>query len=121
MPVSIKGYCFGCVILCWYVFGFLVRMPVFLVHLWLCRAHIEAPVSGSMILAGILLQLGGYGLLHVFPFCLSLGLVLLLIWLFGVRCICVCVRDIHVGLHPQKVILYIYATRICSTFLRQAA
>ena len=28
-------------------------MPVFLIHLWLCRAHVEAPVSGSVILAGV--------------------------------------------------------------------
>lgn len=45
----------------------MVRIPIFLVHLWLPRAHVEAPISGSMILAGVLLKLGDYGLLHVFP------------------------------------------------------
>nr|YP_009918088.1 NADH dehydrogenase subunit 4 [Serratella sp. Yunnan-2018]QLP88990.1 NADH dehydrogenase subunit 4 [Serratella sp. Yunnan-2018] len=47
------------------ILAFLVKMPMFLVHLWLPKAHVEAPVSGSMILAGVLLKLGGYGLFRV--------------------------------------------------------
>jgi NADH-ubiquinone oxidoreductase chain 4 len=56
------------------IFAFLVKIPIFLVHLWLPKAHVEAPVSGSMILAGVLLKLGGYGLIRVFPFLLLMGL-----------------------------------------------
>jgi NADH-ubiquinone oxidoreductase chain 4 len=66
------------------VFAFLVKMPIFLVHLWLPKAHVEAPVRGSMILAGVLLKLGGYGLLRVFNLLTALGLKFNFVWI-GVR------------------------------------
>uniref|UniRef100_A0AAU6PCM5 NADH-ubiquinone oxidoreductase chain 4 n=1 Tax=Euseius sacchari TaxID=3061191 RepID=A0AAU6PCM5_9ACAR len=45
---------------------FLVKLPVFMVHSWLNKAHVEAPVMGSMILAGVLLKLGCFGLYRLF-------------------------------------------------------
>nr|ARH54567.1 NADH dehydrogenase subunit 4 [Oxyomus sylvestris] len=52
---------------------FFVKMPMYFVHLWLPKAHVEAPVSGSMILAGIMLKLGGYGLMRLMKIFLTLG------------------------------------------------
>jgi NADH-ubiquinone oxidoreductase chain 4 len=63
------------------IFAFLVKMPMFMVHLWLPRAHFEAPVSGSMILAGVLLKLGGYGLLRVFPVLYKFGFGFGVVWI----------------------------------------
>lgn len=83
------------------ILAFLVKIPIFLVHLWLPKAHVEAPIAGSIILAGVLLKLGGYGLIRMFIIIqylsIQINFVLIRVRLVGGRLVCLlclCQTDI---------------------------
>nr|UZG91672.1 NADH dehydrogenase subunit 4 [Dermacentor reticulatus] len=69
------------------VLGFLVKIPMFFFHLWLPKAHVEAPISGSMMLAGVLLKLGFYGIYRFKSFFFldlkNMAVVLMIISIWG--------------------------------------
>nr|ARH53800.1 NADH dehydrogenase subunit 4 [Curculio elephas] len=60
---------------------FFIKIPMFFVHLWLPKAHVEASISGSMILAGVMLKLGGYGLFRVMKLFLEISMKINIIFI----------------------------------------
>nr|WNH21825.1 NADH dehydrogenase subunit 4 [Bathygobius curacao] len=81
MPtIADKFWWAGCLL------AFLVKMPLYGMHLWLPKAHVEAPIAGSMVLAAVLLKLGGYGMIRIMPMLepltkeLSYPFIILALW-----------------------------------------
>nr|YP_010121804.1 NADH dehydrogenase subunit 4 [Callista chinensis]QRE83911.1 NADH dehydrogenase subunit 4 [Callista chinensis] len=81
--------------------GFMVKLPVYFFHGWLPKAHVEAPLSGSMILAGVLLKFGAYGIIRIFWMTqLPMTEVMVMVLAFGVwggvmsSCVCICQSDL---------------------------
>jgi NADH-quinone oxidoreductase subunit M len=64
VPLAQQGWLFGL-----FALSFAIKVPLFPLHTWLPDAHVQAPTGGSVILAGVLLKMGTYGLLR---FCLPL-------------------------------------------------
>lgn len=76
--------------------AFIVKTPIYLLHIWLPKAHVEAPVGGSIVLAGVLLKLGSYGLLVFLPYIkinILLSFYLTISFVGSVICSFICIRQ----------------------------
>ncbi|MGZ3694370.1 MAG: complex I subunit 4 family protein [Bdellovibrionota bacterium] len=72
-----------------FTLAFAIKVPLFPLHTWLPDAHVQAPTGGSVILAGVLLKLGGYGLMR---FAMPLSVSVLPIvspWMMGIAAIAI--------------------------------
>lgn len=83
------------------IIAFFIKFPLYFFHLWLPKAHVEAPVSGSIILAGVLLKIGGYGLFRVYPIIKFLMLNYSYIWILisligGLLVSLICLRQLDI-------------------------
>jgi len=80
----------ACLLVC---LSFLVKSPIYTLHIWLPKAHVEAPLVGSILLAGVILKLGRYGLILLSPHLTSSTSLFVYLTLSGsVVCSCICFR-----------------------------
>uniref|UniRef100_UPI0030FF0025 NADH dehydrogenase subunit 4 n=1 Tax=Erinaceus concolor TaxID=37316 RepID=UPI0030FF0025 len=78
--------------------AFMVKMPLYGIHLWLPKAHVEAPIAGSMVLAAILLKMGGYGMMRInvltAPITSTMYYPFIMLSLWGmIMTSCICLRQ----------------------------
>jgi len=74
--------------------SFMVKSPLYTLHAWLPKAHVEAPLIGSVLLAGVILKLGRYGLLLLAPSLFHLSSIFVYLSLSGgVICSAICCRN----------------------------
>lgn len=97
---------FGLIVL----LAFLVKTPIYGLHLWLYFVHVEAPVRGSMFLSGILLKLGCYGFIRLtfFLYNFLINSKIYIIYLGMVGCLivilrCLCYRDMKILVAASSV------------------
>ena len=106
------------------LFGaFLIKLPIYYTHIWLPKAHVEAPVVGSIILAGLMLKLGGFGII----LCINYSVNLESIFVFTIitvsvvgggltRIIIIRLRDIKVIIAYSSVVhMRLITTRLISS------
>jgi len=93
------------------ILAFLIKIPIYIFHLWLPKAHVEAPIIGSIILAGVMLKLGRYGLIRVIiiiiDICLKFNKFIILFRLIGgiySSLICLCQIDIKILVAYSSVV-----------------
>lgn len=107
----LKIYYSNCYLFIFFIITIFVKIPIYLLHSWLLKAHVEAPVFGSIILAGILLKLGIYGLIrfiNIFPKnFIQFNEIVLYLNIFGailIRILCIRQVDIKILVAYSSVV-----------------